>query len=946
MTQTSIPITGRYDVVVVGGSVRAVAAATVAAENGCEVFLAAPRPYLGDDMCSTLLLWQKADESSGPITRKIFNGGNPATPMRVKKVLDEACLDAGVTVCFGTFPTEVIQNDDGNLAGCVVANRAGRQAVMGKMVVDCTHRGTIARLAGASFKQRAQKNPTARRVVLAGECPDAVQRIPLPGEKGNLSYYTHELDLDLGDESFIPLARAEQLARERTYRQGQQRASERLIFVPSDAIESRGETGHDGTLNPIRIGNFQPRHIERLYVLGPSAGISARAAEDLIRPCCGERVGRFVGRTISTVGRNLSACGKMEVAATRQSASLSFAVKEPLGGMRSTPRADSSIPDRSSSPPLLAEYDVVVAGGGTSGACAAIGAARQGGSVLVIEYQEGLGGVGTVGLIGKPYHGRSAGFSDEVPFPGDGCTIDDKMEWYRREIRNAGGDIWLGAVVCGALVDDGRVRGVVLAGPDGRGIVRANTVIDATGNADVAAAAGAECQFGHDPTDIALQGTGLPPRPLDANNVNSDYLLVDECDVVDTSRTFLGARQTMDDSAYDSGTLIQTRERRRVVGDHTLSYLDQVAGRTYPDSICYSASDYDSHGYPSLTFFAMLPHDAESRKENHPAPGGSCYTPYRCLLPRGLDGLLVTGLGISMHRDASAMIRMQRDLHNQGYAAGVAGAMAAEMQRTVREIDVQMLQRHLVEVGSLPAEALEHADSFPLSDDAVVGAVEELATADNPTEAGRPLAVILSHQDTARPAVEAALEQAEGAARIMYAKILGFLGSRAVIPILRPVLEMVDEWDAKILQGHMAEYAHLPTPIDGLIMALGWPGDAEALETILGKIDMLDAGVTLSHHRAVAVALERIAHPSAAEPLAKLLGKPDMQGHVMSRIEPLYDQPRERRRRTGPLREIVLARALYRCGDYKGLGKKILMDYREDIRGLFARHATAVLGGR
>jgi hypothetical protein len=48
----------------------------------------------------------------------------------------------------------------------------------------------------------------------------------------------------------------------------------------------------------------------------------------------------------------------------------------------------------------------------------------------------------------------------------------------------------------------------------------------------------------------------------------------------------------------------------------------------------------------------------------------------------------------------------------------------------------------------------------------------------------------------------------------------------------------------------------------------------------------------------------------------------------------------------GPLREIVLARALYRCGDHQGLGRKILEEYRHDLRGLFARHASAVLGGQ
>jgi hypothetical protein len=94
----------------------------------------------------------------------------------------------------------------------------------------------------------------------------------------------------------------------------------------------------------------------------------------------------------------------------------------------------------------------------------------------------------------------------------------------------------------------------------------------------------------------------------------------------------------------------------------------------------------------------------------------------------------------------------------------------------------------------------------------------------------------------------------------------------------------------------------------------------------------------------VALALEKIGSPDASEPLARLLAKPDMSGHVMNELEPLHDTPLDRRRRLGSLREITLARALYHCGDHQGLGEKILRSYQEDFRGLFARHASAVLG--
>jgi hypothetical protein len=143
----------------------------------------------------------------------------------------------------------------------------------------------------------------------------------------------------------------------------------------------------------------------------------------------------------------------------------------------------------------------------------------------------------------------------------------------------------------------------------------------------------------------------------------------------------------------------------------------------------------------------------------------------------------------------------------------------------------------------------------------------------------------------------------------------------------------------------MAEYAHLPTPTDSLVLALGWTGDPAALTAILEKARELNAETTLSHHRAVALALEALANPSAAPVLAELLRKPGMSGHMMRELVPLPDKPMHARHREAALREIVLARALYRCGDWEGLGEAILREYRADLRALFRLHATVVLQG-
>ena len=945
-----IPVVRKVDLVVVGSTVGAVAAATEAAKEGVRVLLIGSRPYLGEDICATMRLWLDEGETlHGKLTSRIFSGKQVTTPIRVKQTLEAALLDAGADFLLCCYPTDILVDDSGDPAGIVIANRAGRQSVLSKVIIDATDGAAVARLAGAKRRPWKSGEKRCTRVVLGGKSTrGAVPQRQIPAgvraDGQELFYYEYSLDLNLGDGSFPAFAEAEQQARDVTYRDGQLRSAEKMFFVPSDSIigEATPVGWQSQDLPPLQ--HCMPDGCRRLYVLSGSADIPRDQVETCLSPDRFERLGRIVGKAAAQQARQTDTPANVSVKSGSGPPAGNGEVLEVLRGLRPTDSEMETVSANACGVPILAEVDVVIIGGGTSGACAAIGAARYGVDVLVVEYQEGLGGVGTMGLIGRPYHGRKLGFTKEVPFCDKEHNTEYKMEWYRKEIRNAGGRIWLRALGCGAYVDRDVVKGAVVVTSMGRGVILADVVIDATGNADVAVAAGAESMFGGDGTDIALQGTGLPMRGLGASYVNTDYLLVDESDILDVWRAFVGVRMTSTAASYDMGTFIQSRERRRVIGDHVLSYLDQIAGRTYPDSIVLSGSDYDSHGYPSEPYFALIPHTEQTRKANHPAPGGTCYTPYRCLLPRGLEGILVTGLGMSMHRDATAMVRMQLDMQNQGYAAGVAAAMAVKNGCMPRQIDVKALQRHLVEIGNLPREVLTHSDSFPLPDRVVHAAVRQYGDRTQPRATRcKALAIILSHADKARSPLKVAFSSAAGEARMAYAKLLGFMGEREAVPALVGLLEEVNEWDAKIFQGSMAEYAHLPTSIDALILALGGTRDRRALPVLLEKLDTLDRNVTLSHHRALAGALEQIGDPTATEPLARLLNKPGMRGHVMKSLEPLSDKPPENRRRLGALREIVLARALYRCGDWKGLGEQILNEYRQDIRGLFARHAGDVL---
>ena len=82
--------------------------------------------------------------------------------------------------------------------------------------------------------------------------------------------------------------------------------------------------------------------------------------------------------------------------------------------------------------------------------------------------------------------------------------------------------------------------------------------------------------------------------------------------------------------------------------------------------------------------------------------------------------------------------------------------------------------------------------------------------------------------------------------------------------------------------------------------------------------------------------------------LAELLRKPGLGGHAMTSAAAIappdgFHYGTKGSERDNCLREIALARALYRCGDWEGLGEQVLKQYARDLRGVYALHANAVL---
>jgi len=873
----------------------------------------------------------------------------PPTPMQVKRVLDEALLDAGVEFLYSCYVTDVLHDGNGKPAGIVMANRSGRQAVRAKVIIDATPRAAVARIAGAAFEPFPAGIHTFKRIVVGDQVwtDKGVPARKMPtmiaaGEGPPRLAVEYTLGIAMKDDSFASFAKAEQIARDKTWDPAVEDSSEVLFQIPPDPVEGKARLVSDWPgADKVNLEPFRPKRIERLFVLGGCADITRSAAEKLLRPPELMKVGTRIGKAAALQAKNTPKPREAKLVG-KTVASDSGRVKEDLGGIRWRQGEDAAVTSQDRGLPVLGEYDVVVVGGGTGGAPAGIAAARHGAKTVVLEYLNGLGGVGTMGYISKYYYGYIKGFTKEVDdgvagFRGyakprrGGWNVEWKKEWYRSELRKAGADIWFGTLGCGAYVDGrNNVKGVVVATPEGRGILLAGTVIDSTGNADIAASAGARCVY-TDGTSVAVQGSGLPGLKLGAGYTNTDWTFIDDGDILDVWRSFVIAKKKYKD-AYDLGQLIDTRERRRIVGEFTMSPMDISTGRTYPDTIVISRSNFDTHGFTEHPVFSIRPPDRKEMFVN---------VPYRCLLPKGLDGILVTGLGVSAHRDAMPVIRMQADIQNQGYAAGVAAAMAAESGKSVRDIDLKKLQEHLVEKGNLPESVLTDTDSFPLPESKIAEAVEWVA------EDFNGLDIILAQPDDAMPHLLRAYRSADTHQnRIAYAHILGMLGEPSVAGTLAAEVSS-RAWDKGWNYKGMGQFGMSMSELDSLIVALGRTRDIKALDPILEKVEQIGAESEFSHSRAVAIALETLGHPDAAKPLARLLRKPGFQGHAFTDIKDARrrtpDSPVDNDTRNRSLRELVLARALYRCGDYEGLGEKILKEYSRDLRAHYARHAGAVL---
>ena len=157
-------------------------------------------------------------------------------------------------------------------------------------------------------------------------------------------------------------------------------------------------------------------------------------------------------------------------------------------------------------------------------------------------------------------------------------------------------------------------------------------------------------------------------------------------------------------SGFEKLTLVATgaslgvRESRRILCDYTLCVDDFLSRAVFEDEIGRYCYPVDIH-IMNTDKEEFERFNEEYNKRLRYAKGESYGIPYRSLIPKGLDNILVAGRCIGSDREMQASVRVMPGCFITGQAAGAAASLAVKNQN-VRGFDIKELQRKLLELGA------------------------------------------------------------------------------------------------------------------------------------------------------------------------------------------------------------------------------------------------------
>ncbi len=149
--------------------------------------------------------------------------------------------------------------------------------------------------------------------------------------------------------------------------------------------------------------------------------------------------------------------------------------------------------------------------------------------------------------------------------------------------------------------------------------------------------------------------------------------------------------QCKDAELVETGAEIGIREGRRILGEYTLTKADIVGATIFEDAICYCANSIDIHCRDHIEYI--------------PVEGDTVYTiPYRSLVVKECDNVLVAGRCLSADRVALSAVRVMPPCFAMGEAAGVAASIAVRNNIPARDVDYNEIREKLLSNGAYLGE--------------------------------------------------------------------------------------------------------------------------------------------------------------------------------------------------------------------------------------------------
>ena len=412
--------------------------------------------------------------------------------------------------------------------------------------------------------------------------------------------------------------------------------------------------------------------------------------------------------------------------------------------------------------PVWEQVDVLVVGSGPAGVSAAICAAREGVSVMLLEQSGNVGGIATEGLMSHWTGNTEGGFYDEIlERSADAAQMRKVIDPERLKtillemLEEAGVKLLLYTFACAPVMEGNKIKGVIAENKTGRGAALGKIVVDASGDGDIAARAGVPYYIGREtdgkmqPATIMFKVAGVDVERGVFPGGFEEHLAIPAGDIQKLGEEHLPSpaghvllyRSTlpgivtcnMTNCTDIDGTKAEDLTRATVVCRKQMESIVHFLREYVPGfENCYLISSASLIGIRETRHFkgeAVITREdilearvfddwvvtkAHFNFDVHNMTGNGLdetgvqknfqqkkgYTiPYGCFVPLEVDNLYLAGRNISGTHMAHSNYRVMPICANMGQAVGVAAAICVKEGTVPRELSAATVQRRLIESG-------------------------------------------------------------------------------------------------------------------------------------------------------------------------------------------------------------------------------------------------------